>query len=120
DTLTGCPNCGRSVEQEIAELSKVITAMQFRNVAMVDERSLLQKRLQGAIATRSLLQQAVADRPGVAGVVRRATTRTPPRPKQQKQQRKLQATTARRLPDGTVTVTAKPARPGKALPLIIE
>lgn len=114
DTITGCPNCGRSVEQEITELSQVITKMQFRNVAMVDERSLLQKRLQGAIATRSLLQKAVADRSGVGGVVRRAATRTPTRAKQ----RPAPLTAARQLPDGTVTVTARPARPGKQLPLV--
>jgi hypothetical protein len=114
DTVTGCPNCGRSVEQEIAELSQIITKMQFRNVAMVDERTLLQQRLQGAIATRSLLEKAVAERSGVAGAVRRATTRTPPKAKQ----RRPTMSTARRLPDGTVMVTARPARPGKPLPLV--
>ena len=58
DTVTGCPECGRTVAQEIAALSKVITNMQFRNRDMVEARTLLMKRLQGAIATRSLLVQA--------------------------------------------------------------
>jgi hypothetical protein len=115
DTASGCPNCGRSVEREIAELSQVITKMQFRNVAMVDERSLLMKRLQGAITTRSLLQKAVAERSGVTGAVRRAATRTAPKPSKQ---RRPEVRATRRLPDGTVEVTAPPARPGKAVPLV--
>jgi len=72
DTVTGCPECGRTVAQEIASLSKVISSMQFRNKDMVEARTLLMKRLQGAIATRSLLIQAneVAQKTG-AGPLRR-------------------------------------------------
>jgi hypothetical protein len=74
--------CGRSVEQEIAELSKVITTMQFRNRDMVEARTLLMRRLQGAIATRSLLQQAAdQQRTTGGGPIRRMTSRTAPRPR---------------------------------------
>ncbi|HKS98761.1 MAG TPA: hypothetical protein VJT31_04450, partial [Rugosimonospora sp.] len=120
DTSMGCPNCGRSVEQEITELSHVITTMQFRNSAMVDERQLLMKRLQGAIATRTMLRLATEQRTGVAGAVRpvrRAPTRTAPRSKAQ--QRRTPPTVTRQLPDGTVTITARPAKPGKALPMVV-
>jgi hypothetical protein len=115
DIRTGCPTCGRSVEQEIAELDHVITSMQFRNAAIADQQGTLQKRLQGAMITRSLLRQAMTQqRPsGVAGVARRAATRTPTRPRQ----RRAPVATARRLPDGTLAVTAPPVRPGKSLPL---
>ena len=115
DTRTGCPTCGRSVEQEIAELDHVITSMQFRNAAISDQQGTLQKRLQGAMITRSLLREAVTQqRPsGVAGMTRRGATRTPTRPRQ----RRAPATTARRLPDGTLAVTAPPVRPGKSVPL---
>ncbi len=75
DTVAGCPQCGRSVEQEIAELSKVITKMQFRNKDMTDQRTLLMKRIQGAIATRSLLLQA-NEQQRASGPLRRV--RTPP------------------------------------------
>jgi hypothetical protein len=81
DTVTGCPECGRTVEREILELSKVITAMQFRNADMVEERTLLQKRLQGAIATRGLLRRAVEQRGPVRRAVRSPgarSSRTPP------------------------------------------
>ena len=77
DTVTGCPECGRSVEQEIAELSKVITKMQFRNRDMVDSRAVLLKRIQGAIATRSLLIQATEQEAAAAGS-RRFRVKSPP------------------------------------------
>ena len=78
DTVTGCPECGRTVEQEIAELSKVITKMQFRNRDMVDARQVLMKRIQGAIATRSLLLQATEQQQQAAQSGPFARLRTPP------------------------------------------
>ncbi len=77
DTVTGCAECGRTVEQEIAELSKVITKMQFRNRDMVEARAVLMKRIQGAIATRSLLLQANEQQQAAQGT-RLFRVRTPP------------------------------------------
>ena len=77
DTVTGCPECGRTVEQEIAELSSVITQMQFRNKNMVEARQVLMKRIQGAITTRSLLLQAT-EQQQAAPSGRLARLRTPP------------------------------------------
>ena len=74
DTVTGCPECGRSVEQEITELTKVITKMQFRNKDMVETRAVLLKRIQGAIATRSLLIQATEQEAAAQGASRRGAT----------------------------------------------
>jgi hypothetical protein len=129
DTASGCPNCGRPVEQEISELNKTITAMQFRNMAMVDERGLLMKRLQGAIATRALLQQAVSQRAGVGGAVRRVTARTSPGPAgtapvqlspppKRTARKRAQQPISRRLPDGTVTITDRPIRASKTVPIV--
>lgn len=59
DTVTGCAECGQSVAKEITALSKVITNMQFRSKDMAETRALLMRRLQGAIATRTLLLQTL-------------------------------------------------------------
>ncbi|HEY2795908.1 MAG TPA: hypothetical protein VGJ28_26330, partial [Micromonosporaceae bacterium] len=64
DTATGCPSCGRTLEAEIADLSRTITRMQTRSKGMVEERAALMSRLQGAIAIRSLLQRAAARHEG--------------------------------------------------------
>src|SRR5436190_24002839 len=76
DTITGCPECGRSVEQEITELSRVITKMQFRNKDMVESRQVLLKRIQGAIATRSLLIHASEPEAAAQGRSRRSRVKS--------------------------------------------
>ncbi len=114
DTSTGCPNCGHSVQQEIADLSRVITQMQFRNRDMVDERTLLMRRIQGAIATRSLLQESLASRRGSArqaGVKAAPRRRLGPLPGLSRQR----AATGTPPPpaEGVPTFTGRPIRPGK-------
>ncbi|GAA5195187.1 hypothetical protein GCM10023322_61350 [Rugosimonospora acidiphila] len=109
DTATGCPNCGHSVQQEIADLSQVITQMQFRSRAMVDERGLLMKRLQGAMTTRSLLEAAAVE-PKRGGSSKQAGPKPTPlrrvvRPR----------TAAEGAPpaDEVPTFTGGPVRPGR-------
>ena len=67
DTHTGCPKCGSTLDQEISELNRTILSMQQRNKAMVDDRTALMARLQGAIAIRSLLMHARDVERGPAG-----------------------------------------------------
>ena len=118
DTSTGCPNCGRTVQQEITDLSRVITQMQFRNRDMVEERTLLLRRIQGAIATRSLLQESVdlrrtAQRQGGDGTAtRRRLTRPGNRPPRQR-------TGPVPIPEQVAasTVTGRPIRPGRQVPM---
>jgi hypothetical protein len=109
DTITGCPECGRSVEQEITELTRVITKMQFRNKGMVEARQVLLKRIQGAIATRSLLIQATEQEAAAQGGSRRFRVKSPPpvgfggaRPV---------------VPAPRSPVPTMPVKPGKAIPL---
>jgi hypothetical protein len=64
DTATGCPSCGRTLDAEIAELNLTISRMQRRNKGMVEERTALMSRLQGAIAIRQLLLRAAARHEG--------------------------------------------------------
>ncbi|HEY1487082.1 MAG TPA: hypothetical protein VGF84_13330, partial [Micromonosporaceae bacterium] len=64
DTASGCPSCGRTLEAEIADLSRTITRMQTRSKGMVEERAALMSRLQGAIAIRQLLLRAAARHEG--------------------------------------------------------
>ncbi|WP_203915766.1 SCO7613 C-terminal domain-containing membrane protein [Rugosimonospora africana] len=92
--------------------------MQFRNRDMVDERSLLMRRIQGAIATRSLLQESVAARrgsPRQAGVKAAPRRRLSPLPGLSRQR------TATETPpppvDEVRTVTGRPIRPGKRVPM---
>lgn len=118
DTATGCPNCGRTVQQEITELSRVITQMQFRNRDMVEERTLLLRRIQGAIATRSLLQESVdlrrtAQRQiGDGTGTRRRLTRPGNRPPRQR-------TGPVPIPEQVAasSVTGRPIRPGRQVPM---
>ncbi len=106
DTVTGCPECGRTVEQEIAELSKVITKMQFRNRDMVESRAVLLKRIQGAIATRSLLLQAT-EQQQAAQSSRLFRVKTPP---------PIGFGGARSVVPAQRTAPP-PVKPGKAIPL---
>ncbi|HEX6498040.1 MAG TPA: permease [Micromonosporaceae bacterium] len=91
DTVTGCPDCGRTPEEEIEALDRVIFSMQQRNRDMVDSRAALMARLQGAIATRTVLQRTVEQerqRGRLPKAIRRGTVRPtagpaqppPPRP----------------------------------------
>ncbi len=105
DTVTGCPECGRSVEQEITELSKVITKMQFRNRDMVEARGVLLKRIQGAIATRSLLIQATEQQQAAQSSGRRFRVKSPP---------PVGFGGARTVVPGP---RLAPVKPGKAIPL---
>jgi hypothetical protein len=66
DTATGCPRCGRTIQEEITELDKLIFSMQQRNRQIVDTRSALMARLQGAITIRQLLVRSLARERGVA------------------------------------------------------
>jgi hypothetical protein len=122
DTSTGCPNCGRSVQEEITELSKVITQMQFRNRDMVEERTLLLRRIQGAIATRTLLQESAAAnrRPYQRAASPSEAAPPPPDPKTQTgtaRSRHGRTPRQRAAPvpplDRTNTVTGRPIRPGR-------
>jgi hypothetical protein len=96
----------------------VITQMQFRNSTMVDERTLLMRRIQGAIATRTLLREAVDQRrgsPRQSGAKAVPRRRIGPLPGVGKQRT---ATAAGPPPtDDVPTFTGRPIRPGKRVPM---
>ena len=57
DSESGCPSCGRTPQQELAALSLMITQMQVRYRDFTDQRILMNKRIQGAITRRTLLNE---------------------------------------------------------------
>jgi hypothetical protein len=123
DTGTGCPNCGRTVQQEITELSKVITQMQFRNSSMVDERNLLMRRIQGAIATRSLLQESVDERRTTQRQTTQRQTAAPTAPRRRltlpvtRPPRQWSEPVRVTISDDAPPVAGPAIRPGRQVPL---
>src|SRR5690242_6024500 len=91
--------------------------MQFRNRDMVEERTLLLRRIQGAIATRSLLQESVDQRrtaPRQATPVIGPGRRRMGRPQSRTPR---QHPAPRPVPEQTTTVTGRPIRPGRQVPM---
>lgn len=60
NVVTGCPQCGRPLSDEISSLDRVILDMQLRSREMVLTRGTLMARLQGAITRREILKRALA------------------------------------------------------------